>query len=400
VPAFNLKRFCRYDGLACIQPTNLLRLLRPFREYLQRRGWAVPLGPTLSRAQLKSLLDVLISPDGDTPEALTDALFYIHEMSTPEGMDLLLPEVNKAECKSGWFGEFSPADVAVKAWLDDPEMLQRKHAELHVRHYRSFLYFRTPRQPVPPFVLPSAEAIRATEARLAETFVKKNRGRAAKVFAYPQEDHTVWFLIRHGDPYRRESSLKRGEPASVSYRPLRFDVAVYDTRLGELRVHAKAQWEFTTYRLEFGQCLFDDMQFFSHLPKYTLQPLRNRGPASLECGAIRGMNYIQLKEVQLLWDGPHGEVQTHRATVDLFEAMRYRRADMPEGATLVQATFAVRFADSREPRLVTIKPPNTALYGREEDAHLVDQWLTQQGFVIAAGCESRDSADQPLLASA
>lgn len=401
MPTFNLRHFCRADGLSCIEPTHLLRLLRPYSEYLERRGLELPADENPGRLDLKRLLDVLVRPDGDTPEDLINALYFINEMSTPRGMDLLLTEVDVQGCKSSWLGEFHPADIAVKAWLDDPEMLQRKHAERHMRDFRSFHYYRTWRRPIPSFREPPQAALHAMESRLDDFFARRNRGRGAKVFGYPQADGTVWYLVRHGDPYRRESAINRGEPESICYRPMRFDVAIYAPAAGELRVHAQEKWEITQYRLEFGQCLFGQMNFFSSGPKYTLEPLRVRGPASLRCADVRGMKSVTLKEVHLLWGGLQKEVQIHRA-MDVFEALKLRKCEMPEQPTLVQATFAVRFAGANEPRLVKIKPPNTALYAREEDAQLVDQWLEQQGFVRVPEAESEchDKAGSSLLASA
>jgi hypothetical protein len=401
VPTFNLKRFARPDGLSCIETAHLLRLLVPFADYFARRGLVLPTAVGAGQLDLKELLGILVSPDGDTPQSLIDALYFIHEMSTPRGMDMLLSEVDVEGCKASWLGEFHPADIAVKAWLDDPEMLQRRHAELHMRDFRSFHYYRTWRRPIPVFHAPSVEELGLMAERLDEAFARKNRGRCAKVFAYPQPDQSVWYLVRHGNTYRREGAINQGEPESICYRPLQFDVAIYDPTSGELRVHAEQKWEITLYRLEFGMCLFGDMTFFSNTPKYTLEPLRVRGPASLQCAGIAGMKSVTLKEVQLLWGGLQKEVQIHRA-MDVFQALKLRHTQMPEQPSLVQATFAVHFTGTNEPRLVKVKPPNTALYAREEDAQLVDQWLALQGFVRTPESESmrHDDTGQTFLASA
>jgi len=45
----------------------------------------------------------------------------------------------------------------------------------------------------------------------------------------------VWFLVRHGEPFTRESIVKDGESSSVYYRPEKYDVLVYNPETGEIR---------------------------------------------------------------------------------------------------------------------------------------------------------------------
>ena len=176
-------------------------------------------------------------------------------------------------------------------------------------------------------------------------------------------------------------------------------MAIYDPAAGELRVHVTAPWEVILYRLEFGLCLFGDMRFFSDAPKYTLEPLREKGPDSLRCGEVRGIKYVTLREVHLPWGGRHKEVQIHRAR-DVFDALKVRNCHMPEQPAMVEASFDVRFSDSPHPRRVTVKPPNTALFFREADAHLVDQWLLLHGFAKGREDVRHDKAGPPFLESA
>jgi hypothetical protein len=67
---------------------------------------------------------------------------------------------------------------------------------------------------VPEFVLPKAKAIQALEHELDEWFLEHKRGRGTRVFVYAKED-SCWFLVRHGDPFKREGSLDEGKPSSV-----------------------------------------------------------------------------------------------------------------------------------------------------------------------------------------
>jgi hypothetical protein len=95
---------------------------------------------------------------------------------------------------------------------------------------------------VPDFVLPKPKAIHVLEKELDEWFVEKKRGRGARVFVYAKDDG-CWFLVRHGDPFRREGSLDEGKSGGVYYRPEKFDVLVYNPRLGEICMNARSKGE-------------------------------------------------------------------------------------------------------------------------------------------------------------
>lgn len=46
----------------------------------------------------QKLTSILVSPDLRPPAALADALFFINDLATPEGMDALLPELDGPQC--------------------------------------------------------------------------------------------------------------------------------------------------------------------------------------------------------------------------------------------------------------------------------------------------------------
>ncbi|HMQ28909.1 MAG TPA: TPM domain-containing protein, partial [Acidimicrobiales bacterium] len=98
------------------------------------------------------------------------------------------------------------ADVAVQVWLPDRQLQEAEHAQQYLYRPRSFEYSQTDRAEVPPFVMPPAARFRALERELDDWFEERRRGRGTRVFAY-QRDDAVWFLVRHGEPYKREESL-------------------------------------------------------------------------------------------------------------------------------------------------------------------------------------------------
>ena len=249
---YNLRRFAQPAVLKAIAPKRLQEFLGPYRTYFNGRGLPLPSPNASNGLDHEQLVEVLMSPDADTPKDLVDALFFVNEMSTAKCMDLLLEEAETKGLSLDGKPDPTAADVAVQVFLKDRRLLERKHAEQYLTRPRSFEYFHTKARPVPAFKQPSRETLTALEHDLDEWFEEKKRGRESRVFVYPKGD-SIWFLVRHGDPFRREGSLDGGQTSSVFYRPEKHDVLVYEPALGELRMNACNNGEKETYRRKFGR---------------------------------------------------------------------------------------------------------------------------------------------------
>lgn len=377
---YNLRRFSNPAGLKAIKPRHLWALLAPHGPYFAGKGFLLPLSASSDEPDYELLVDILMNPDASTPAALLDALYFVHEMATPEAMDVLLQEAEDKGIPLDDDPDPTPADVAVQVYLQNRDLLERKHAEQYLVKPRSFEYFQTDSQPIPEFRQPTAETLTALEKDLDDWFEKKKRGRGSRVFMYPKDDG-VWFLVRHGDPLRREGSLDGGLTSSVFYRPERYDVLVYEPALGEMRMNACGKGEKDLFRREFGSHIFGDEAFFPGTAKYTMEPLRTNGEASVVCTDVDGMEWAKLREIQFFWGGAEKEIETRKAN-DVFAAYASRERQMPRRARIIKASFQVKFTDSKTPRTVTIRPSNVAQYARDSDATVVEDWLTKRGFII------------------
>ena len=337
--------------------------------------------PQSSKAGLDydRLVAVLMSPGRDTPEELLEALFLVHEMATREAMDILLDQAERHGIALDGPPDPTAADVAVKVYLKDRALLERTHAERYLARPRCFQYFCTAVRPVPPFRWPSRRRLAALEKDLDDWFEHRKRGRVSRVFAYPKND-SIWFLVRHGDPFRREGSIEEGETSSVFYRPEKHDVLVYGPVLGEIRMHACSKGEKDIYRVLFGRHLFADEDFFPDTCKFTLEPLRRDGPASVVCTDVDGMDWVRLQEIRYFRGGTEKEVEVRRAN-DLFVVLEGGGRGIPARAPIIRASFQVKFNDSKTARSVTISPSNTVQYARDSDADLVETWLRKRGFI-------------------
>lgn len=377
---YNLRRFSHPDGLKAIAEEHLIALLQPHAAFFNGRGVSLPPPGQADGLDYEGIVQIFMTPDSDTPKELADALYFIHEMATPEGMDELLHEVERNGIHLDGNPDPTPADVAVQVWLHDRDLLERKHAEQYLTRPRSFEYFQTETSPVPAFKNPTAKTLVVLQDDLDDLFEKKKRGRGSRVFVYPKKD-AIWFLVRHGEPYKREGSLEAGQSTSVFYRPEKHDVLVYESSIGELRINAASKWEKDLYRRKFGLHLFGGEDFFPGTGKYTLEPLRTDGPAALVCTDVDGMEWVKLKEIHFFWGGSENEIEIRKAS-DVFAAFEARGRTLPAKGRIIRASFQVKFSDSKTPRTVTIRPSNIAQYTRDDDSAVVEEWLVKRGFIV------------------
>jgi hypothetical protein len=377
---FRLRHFSSPHVLRAIARERLLAFLHPFRGFFAGRRYELPATEADEEVEYQRLIDIFMSPSEETPRELLDALFLVDEMSSHEGMDALIEAAGREGITLDEGDEHSPADIAIQVWLQNSDILERKHAEQFLFKPKSFEYYQTDCDEPPPFTSLPTTTRQRLERELDDWFEEKRRGRGCRVFAYP-DDHEVRFLVRHGEPFKREESLAGADVSSVCYRPLKYDVVVYDRQLGELRINARLVGEKKLYRQVFGNHLFGNVNCFPGTAKYTLEPLREYGVDSLACGDIEGIESIVLTEVHFAWGGAQGEVEIRKAA-DVFAALEARGRSMPERARIIKAVFKVKFADSNTPRSVKIRPSNIAEYTRDSDAGLLEQWLQLRGFII------------------
>ncbi len=187
--------------------------------------------------------------------------------------------------------------------------------------------------------------------------------------------------MRHGEPFKREESLAGADVNSVCYRPLKYDVVVYNRKLGELRINARLVGEKKKYRELFGEHVFGDKDCFPDTAKYTLGPLREYGADALACGDVNGIESIVMTEIDFYWGGPQGEIEIRKAA-DVFAALEARGREIPEKARIIKAVFKMKFTDSKTPRCVKIRPSNIAEYTRDHDAAMIEDWLRLRGFLL------------------
>ncbi|MGN6547779.1 MAG: hypothetical protein ACTHK7_22205, partial [Aureliella sp.] len=248
---------------------------------------------------------------------------------------------------------------------------------------KSFEYFQSAEGAELNYEALSSETRLELQREMDDWFEQKRRGRGSRIFVWEGE-HEVRFLIRHGVPFKREEKLEGENVVGVCYRPLKYDVVVYDRELAELQINADLVGEKRLYCKLLGKYLFGDENCFPGTAKYTLEPLREYGADALACGDVEGIDSIVLTEVQILWGGPYRAIEVQKAT-DLFAALDTRGKRLPENARYLKAVFKVKFADCKTPRTVKIRPSNQAEFTRDSDGRRLIEWMELRGFTVRQG---------------
>lgn len=393
MPSFNPRRFADPKTLRSVSPRVLRRFLEPHGEFLGSKDFALPTGDSaMSPFDYIRLTAILMSPDEEMPQDLIDALFFTHEMGT----DCMMEDLLKVASGIGLHvpHDTTAIDLAMRIWIADRDALEKKHAERHIARSRTFEHYQS--DSAARFVEPQIEDMLRMEEALDEWFTEHKLGGDSKVFIYPGEDE-VWFLIRRGDTYKRESTVDGSRSKGIFFRPEAFDVACYVQSLGELRIHAKNKRMLDLYRREFGRLIAGDPYHFPGDDKYTLSPLMEDDQRALYARDVPGIDHILLSGLRVKRRCLFGRYTVDYTSANVFLVFM-DGAEKPRPNDMIEkARFTVQFSDSQKPRSVIIFPPNRIQVCRDSDAVLVETWLRKRGFVIGVEAENEKSED--VLAS-
>lgn len=388
--SYKLQHFARPEFLKRIDRTLLVSFLRPYSEYFAGREVEVVDSDELD---YDAIAHALVTVDDGAPEDLLDALFFVDEMSVPEVYDDLLDEALAANVPLGDSDDMNDADLVLRVWMNDRQIIERMHAERHVIRPKRFESFLSAANSLPAVGMPTDAVLAAIEHDLDEWFETRKKGRGTRVFPFQREDG-LWFLVRHGERFKREGTM--GQQTSIFYRPEKFDVLIYNPDIGELAIHADPKCDKQKYCELVGEHIFSDVAFFDLSGvdgRFTLDPIRQDGPGCLVCGDVDGIEHVRLSELQFRHNSAQYHIEIHKAD-DVFAALDEINRRIPRRARLLKATFKVKFTNGVRERSVAIRPPNVTIFDRETDAAVVQIWLQARGFIKMRGAQNEvpDSA--------
>lgn len=377
----NLRRFSSPESLRAIRADRLVALLEPHREYFHSRGVQLPRAGASKAPDYEQLADAFMRTDDETPPLLVDAIYFVTELADEIGVDGILEAFKGSPHVLENDGQESAADVAVQAWLLDQDLVREIHAERQVHNKKSFEHFRPRPRGVVPWKNPSDATLRAIEKAMDPWFFDHRRGRGSRITVFT-DSKPYWLLVRHGKTLERAGVMEKGEAKGLHFRPMIYDVLIYDPGSGELRINTTTKGERELYRKHLGGYLFGNEDYFAVQVEYTLAPLRDRGVEALNCEDVEGIDSIVLRQIEL-WHGGHlREVEIHRAD-DVFAAFATRRSGgLPTSGELRCAKFNVKFTGAATPRIVTIRLPISTSYVRDGDSTILEGWMRKQKFLV------------------
>jgi hypothetical protein len=386
---FNPKSFSEPDRLKTIAPHRLRAFLTPHETYLRDRGLALP-SDADGDVDHDSLAQILMHPNDQVPNAMVDALYYVDEMANDEGMDRLMEATSAADIHLDLGPIPTSADVAIAAWLIRPDLLRRVHAETYALKQKKFVWYQSRLTGPRPFPAWGEPLLARLQDHLDDWFETRKRGRNSRVMIFRRGD-VVWIVVRHGQTFKREGSIREGKSSTEYYRPEKYDVLLYDLVHGTLGIHADGKRLIEFYLHSVGLFFFEDDGYFAFEHKLSLDPLKIHGRESLNCGDILGIDEIRLVELTRFRGGPLKRTTVDKAT-DVFAALEEDGYSLSPTARLASAVLEIMFTGEEKPRRVTLRLPHIIVYARNEDRDLVDAFLRARGFLPK-------TADRPSSAS-
>lgn len=371
--------------LECISQPVLLRLLRKYEEYF-RAEKVMPAAD--GKVDYDRLSLVIASPNEVMPAHLMADLFYWDEVAEMADSDDLIEIAEQHDIKIN--EEATTEEMALVVRLDAPNAIEDLHAALHahglLRKKKRFLsYFATVKS-LPKWKKPTSKQLNHFERDMDDWYDSRKKGRGTRV-SLIEKDGASWLIVRHGETFKREPALTNGEPTLVFYRPRAYDLLIYYHKQGELAIYnsSNSKRERRAYCTNLGKNLFDNPSFFERndAAKYTLEPLRERGRAALDCSDVDGLQSARLSFLRYRFNGDNAHTVTHNAN-DVFTGLEQLDEDIPDGAVLV--CMGVKLTPSNSlggERNVKLYAPNVSVYDHERDAELAHRFLAEQGFIIA-----------------
>jgi hypothetical protein len=392
--SLRFKRFTKVPTLKKIGRQFLGMFLDRFEDDLAEKQVQLPAATLDDDEYFAHLAGVFMAPEA-LPDNLNETLYAIDEMATPEGMERLEKAVEETQLDLNFDDESTEADVALQVWLNNPQLLARKHNEQKLQRLSSFEYYQAERIPDPSqkFTMPDAATIEGLRGALDIWFSQHNRGKNTTLIETYEMDGEFWFMIRHGDPLARTPKIEENKTEVLHFRPEKDDVVVYNPTLGEIRINARTKGEKDLYQAKFGFYLFGNENHFPGDAKYTLEPLRTDGKDALNVDDIDGIDEILMREIEFYWGGDQNEVEIRRAD-DIFTMWETRvpPRKMPEKARVNRVAFHIYFTGATKPRNVQIRPSNILKLGRHCDAALIEKWLAKRGFIQPRPQEGQGAA--------
>jgi hypothetical protein len=374
-------RFAKPTVLRAVEPALLVRLLKPYREWLEESGIKLRSVRDLNDPVLDKLSLALM--DGSSlPPGLPELQSLLDDMSRPALFDRLLECAKKAKLVLP--ENVTGIDLAVRLYLKAPQLLEGVRVEVASLKPRKISRYMALTEDIPPVPRDVKRRRAAFETALQKDFVSRKRGTGTRVHLF-YEPNGFRLMIRRGDTLRSQAVIDDDdETRRLILRPELYDVVRYDMRHGDLLVNARAKGDAQAYCRLIGRHLFKSDFLFDAIetpPRYSLDPILSEGQAVLTCAEFEQIEYVSLCVLDL--EHPtHDHVRLRLGPDDVFTALQLTGGAIDPDAVLTRAQFKIKLFDEKRERSVIIIPPITAIYEHDEIAEVIEKFIERRGLLL------------------
>ncbi len=377
---FNPKHFTDADVLLTIDTERLLQLLTPYANYFRDRGLPLPSPQQASTLDVARLARILESPDEAAPQDLLNAIGYIDEMSTPTGMDALLPKAIKAGMPFDKSQDQSPADIAVQVWLFDRKIVEQEHIWHTWRLPRRMDCYRAASDWFLDLVELTEERIQQAELDVGSWLDENNRSKFCKI-AYRITETGIEFSIQRGEPFTRKPTVEDASIRSIHYRPAGKDTVILQSEDHQLMINTPVKRALPIYQRVMGKLLFNNPDYFSDTNIVSLRPLEDSMEDALFIDDMRDIEEVLFVEYCVDLGGDFDATMIYKAS-NVIEDLKSRQKALKFEGALVSATFRIRYRGSRVSRTLKLYAGNATCYTRDANAPIAEEWMRLRNFII------------------
>jgi len=392
VPALKFKNFSSLSFLQGIdKPRHLRPLLEPFADYFDRQGVDIAALDNTDETDRK-LLEIFTQPDEDMPPVLQETLYVLDDLADESGYERILDELGRSGVELDvevTDDDLTPGEFAIAVLQQQPQVIATCHAKIDSRKVKNYREFQSPDH-TRLGLRRARRARQQLQTVLTPRFASRRRSAACEVYVY-REDREIKFQITHGRPYRSDGSIDKSlQRSRITYRPQKHDSVVYNNGTGVLKISARWPKEIEHYRRTFGEVLFGSPEHFPPGEIYTLQPLQD---GIEELRLPHGVTAARLKEVWREFGNINYSLQISKGEDLLANIRRHGHPNLAAGH-VVRAAFLVKYASGGKPRRLEVRPPNVAIYDRDRDGDVAEEFLRVNEFLLLDGGDAaRQGAD-------
>lgn len=373
--------FAKPNILKSIDPELLIRLLKPYKEWLETSGVNLQSADNLDE-NTTDKLSIALMDGSSLPPGLPELQSLIDEMSKPALFDRLLACAKSAKLRLP--ANVTGVDLAVRLYLKAPQLLEEVRLEVASLKPRKISRYMATSETIP--VVPDGveKRVGALEAALSKDFQSRKRGTGTRVHFY-REPTGFRLMIRRGDTLRSQAVIDEDDATRrLILRPELYDVVRYDTQHGDLLVNARAKGDALAYCRLIGIHLFKNMHLFDAADtpaRYTLEPIRDQERVLLSAAEFATIEYVSLSVLELEHPS-HDHVRSRLGPDDAFTALELTGGHIDSAAILRRAQFKFKMVDEKRERSVIIIPPISAIYEHDDLSEEIEEFIERRGLLL------------------